>query len=56
MYGAQMGEKHLDSWRFLIGNIGTLPNEQTGHGKLKVDKWKNLATQNIDLNVISELN
>ena len=26
------------------------------HGKIKIDKWKNLVTKNIDLNIISELN
>ena len=56
IYGARMGDKHSDSWRIMVGNLGTLPNERTGHGKIKIDKWKNLVTQNIDLNIISELN
>ena len=51
-----MGENYSNCWRFLVGNIGTLPNEHTGYGKIKIDKWKNLATKNIDLNIISELN
>ena len=56
IYGARMGETYSDCWRFLIGNIGTLQNERTGYVKNKIDNWKNLATTNIDLNIISGLN
>jgi len=40
----------------MLGNIGTLPNERTGEGQMKLDKWKHLATQECDLNILMEHN
>jgi len=51
-----MENKQADNWRIIIGNIGTLPNEAPGYGKIKIDQWKQLATNNCDINILSELN
>ena len=53
-YGAKYGIKARNSWRILRGNIGTLPNERTGKGKEKIDKWKVLATREVDVNMLCE--
>ena len=31
-----------------------MPNETTGYGKIKIDKWKQLATNNCDINILNE--
>ena len=51
-----MEKKKNNNWRILIGNIGTLPSEDSGYGKIKIDKWKQLATKNCDINILSEIN
>lgn len=42
-------------WRFVVGNIGTLPNPNTATGVWKIDEWKNLVIK-CDLNILTEIN
>ena len=48
---------HEQDWRIVIGNIGTFPNEGTGHGKMKLDTLKHLYTSSdADLILLNEHN
>jgi hypothetical protein len=42
-------------WRFVVGNIGTLPTPATALGSLKIDAWRDLVLK-CDVNVITEIN
>jgi len=48
-------EKRSDVWRFVVGNINTLPSLSTGLGIWKVETWKDLVLE-CDVNVITEIN
>lgn len=42
-------------WRFVIGNIGTLPSPDTALGLWKIDTWRDLV-MNCDVNILTEIN
>lgn len=48
-------EKDSDVWRFVVGNIGTIPSPTTTQGLWKIDAWRNIVL-NCDVNVITEIN
>jgi hypothetical protein len=51
-----MGDKDYDSvWRFVVGNIGTVPSPNTASGLWKIDEWRHLA-KNCDVNILTEIN
>jgi len=53
--GGKMRTKRPDTWQFVVGNIGTLPNERNGMGLWKVDIWRRLV-MDCDINLLSEIN
>jgi len=48
-------EKDPDEWRFVVGNIGTIPSPTTTQGLWKIDVWRSIVLS-CDVNVITEIN
>jgi hypothetical protein len=42
-------------WRFVVGNIGTLPSPNNEMGSWKIDEWRNLV-MDCDVNILTEIN
>lgn len=48
-------DKDLSVWRFVVGNIGTLPSPGTALGSWKIDAWRDLV-MTCDVNILTEIN
>lgn len=46
---------YKDVWRFVVGNINTLPSPSSPLGVWKIDTWKDLVMK-CDVNILTEIN
>ena len=53
IYGETMRHKKKDDWRVLLCNINTMPAQ---YNNSKLDMYKRLATNEVDINLLNEIN